>query len=339
MKIAIIGSGLSGATCAAYLKQKGHRIHVFETRPYIGGNCYDELDPITGVRIHKHGPHAFHTSNEKVWDFITQFSTFNDFRLKVKGRLANGQIVPVPFNLLSEELTGRKDASFIKSNIFEPYSKKMWGVKNLSELPISISNRVPQFRDSYNCDYHLDKYQGNPKYGYEEMFAEMLSGKNVNVYLNCEKNEWRKWTRGGKYDLVIYTGPIDSYFKYKYGKLAYRSIKFEYDYNVPRTDFVQLNECNEINEWTRQIDHSHWEGGKGFNTVISREFPEDYVEGKNLQFYPMGFKNNSQEKFNRYSLLTKGENNVIFLGRLASYKYLDMHIIIGAVLQKMEKID
>ena len=277
MKALVVGCGLSGITSAILLKRKGYEVEIFDTRNHIGGNCYDKK--IEGVMVHQYGPHGFHTNNQKVWDFLNQFSSFNDVCLRVKGNTAEG-VIPLPFSPASRKIVGPKTPDEIKELIFKDYSEKMWGIP-WEDLPASISGRVPTMRDDASPCYHLDKYQGIPTNGYTEMFKNMLGSIKIN--LNCQSEEYNKQ----KYDLLIYTGKIDEFFDYKYGWLEYRSLKIQFETAKRRPDTFQLNECN-TKSWTRSVDHSHWHNQKVNQTVISKEYPCEHTKN-NIAFYPKPF--------------------------------------------------
>lgn len=312
MKINIVGAGLAAATSAAILKEKGFRnINVFESRPHIAGNCYDSN--IKGIKVHNYGPHGFHTNDKWVWDFVNKYDKFNNRKLQVTSRLQDGKFINIPFNRLTKDKVGDWDSDRIIQEIFIPYSEKHWGC-SWDELPKSITSRVPTIRDDDCLDYHLDKFQGIPSSGYTELINNMFEG--CNVYLGCKEDEWKKH----KADLLIYTGSIDSYYDYEHGALSYRSLRFEYFEDTVK-DFHQLNECNYDNKWTRTIDHSHWYESSVSKTVLSREYSEEYSSTNPVsdRFYPKPFESN--EIYKKYKSIP---TNTIFLGRLGTYKYLDM---------------
>lgn len=318
MKAVIVGSGLSGITSAILLKQLKYDVEIFESREHIGGNCYDKL--IGGVSVHMYGPHAFNTNKKYVWDFLNRYTKFNDVSLKVKAETDEG-IIPIPFNKTSEELIGKKTPEEIKKLIFIDYSEKMWGTK-WKDIPKSITSRVPITRQSHDDRYHLKKYQGIPVNGYTNMFKSMLEG--IKVQTGIPKEEWKKQ----KKDLLIFTGKIDEYFNYCFGKLEYRSIRFEYS-KEPQRDTMQLNQCNK-KPWTREVDHSHWLKQKVKETIISKEYPLEHDES-NIPFYPKPFHKNIKT-YQKYKNLANKEE-VIFVGRLATYKYLDMDDAIAQTFQ------
>lgn len=325
MNITIVGAGLSGAVAAALLREKGHKITVFETRPHIAGNCYDS--DIKGIRVHNYGPHAFHTNDEKIWQFVQKYDQFNNFRLKVVARLEDDRIINIPYNKLTAQQVGDWDDRKILKEIFIPYSEKQWG-KNWEEIPFSFTSRLALRRDDASPYYHLDTYQGLPKSGYSTWISNMFEGCEVN--LDCDIDRWRL----SNYDLLIFTGSIDSYYKYYYGKLNYRSLRFNF-IEEEKTEFVQINECNNSYGYTRTIDHSHWNPKNTIKTILSREYSERFNlnDVTTDRFYPERYK--CTEMHNKYLQL---KTDTIFLGRLGTYQYLDMDDCIQQVMERVSKI-
>jgi UDP-galactopyranose mutase len=326
MKAIVVGCGISGIVSAILLKEKGYEVEIFDTRSHIGGNCYDH--EVEGVRVHKYGPHGFHTNNENVWSFLNRYSKFNDVCLKAKANTKEG-IIPIPYSPETEKIIGYKTPEEIQDLIFKDYSEKMWGIP-WEELPKSISGRLPNKREDPSECFHLDTYQGIPENGYTSMFKNMLNSIKVN--LNCKPKDYQN----KKYDILIYTGKIDEFFDYCYGWLEYRSLKIQFETAKPRPDLFQLNECNDWNSWTRSVDHSHWHKQKLNQTVISREYPCEH-DKNNLPFYPKPFGSNP-EKYKKYKKIADRLNDVIFVGRLATYKYLDMDDAVAQVFTKLNKI-
>ena len=325
MKAVVVGGGLSGTVAATLLQEKGYDVEIFEQRAHIAGNCYDKK--IEGVRVHQYGPHGFHTNNEEVWNFLNRYTKFNNVCLEVKANTSEG-VIPIPYGPAAQKIIGHKTPEEIIKLIFKDYSEKMWGVP-WEKLPPSITNRVPKMRDDPSLCFHIDKYQGIPEDGYTVMFENILN--NIKVNLNCAAEEWRKQ----KFDLLVYTGKIDEYFNYCYGSLEYRSLFIQFETGRRRPDIFQLNECNK-KSWTRSVDHSHWHSQKTENTVISKEYPCEHTK-QNVPFYPKQFGNNVK-LYKKYKKLAHGQKNVIFTGRLATYKYLDMDTAVGQAMQKLKKI-
>lgn len=327
----VIGSGTAGATSARILKDNGWDVEVFENREYISGNCYDYIDEKTGCVIHAHGPHAIHTDSERVWKWLHQFASFNNFSVHVWANTNLGRI-PIPYNDNSDKIIGRRlSDNDIKELVFRDYSEKMWGVK-MEELPMGILNRLPIRKHGTDGAFTQQKYQGLPKNGFVDMFKNILD--DIPVHLNVPKDEWRKLKN--KCDLLVFTGKVDDYFDYEYGKLSYRSLNFEHIY-CPKTLYIQLNECNRHNSWNRAIDHSYWYNQDVETTVVTREYPVDHVEGENNPYYPMIF-GKYLDQFEKYKPLMQSEKNTIFVGRTATYKYLTIDQTISRTANKLKRM-
>jgi UDP-galactopyranose mutase len=321
MKVVIVGAGLAGAVAARLLKDEGHQVEIFESRDHIGGNCFDVWQD--GILVQRYGPHCFHTDKPAVWEFVNRFCKFRLFDYKVVANTRRG-LIPIPFNDISAETAGELTPEEIRDLIFVDYSEKHWGIP-WSQIPKSITSRVPQRRTGRDCRYHLDPWQGVPSEGFTKMFEAMLEG--IPVHLNAEENAWRK----APADHVVFTGSIDDYFGLQHGKLEYRSLRFEYERH-PKRQHLQINECNPL-PWTRTVDHSHWMDQQVEQTVIAREFPCEW-DGSNTRFYPKPFGGNT-ERFQKYWKAGKALSNVTFLGRLATYKYLDMDDVVAQVMVKL----
>ena len=356
----IVGSGLFGSVFAHEMKKIGKKCLVIDKRSHIGGNVYTEK--IEGVNVHKYGAHIFHTNDKKIWDYVNNFVEFNRF---TNSPLANykGELYNLPFNMNTfYQLWGVKtpeeakliiDNQISNSNISNPqnleeqalslvgkdiyekfikgYTEKQWGRKS-TELPNFIIKRLP-VRFTFDNNYFNDKYQGIPIGGYNKLIEGLLRGieTEVNVDFFNKKNELEFLA-----EKVIYTGKIDEYFNYQYGKLEYRSLDFKNKVldqpNYQGNAVVNYTE-REI-PYTRIIEHKHFEYGKQQKTVITEEYPKEWNEGAE-PYYPINdIKNN--EKFLKYKKLAELENKVVFGGRLAEYKYYDMHQIIASALKKVQ---
>ena len=220
MRVNIIGCGLSGVTAAIKLKEKGHKVEIFETRNHIGGNCYDH--EIEGVNVHEYGCHIFHTSNEKVWKFVNRYSEFNNYIHKTRANTKEG-LISIPFSNKTIEQIGKDlNSEEIIDLIFKDYSERHWGIP-WNKLPKSISGRIANKRDNHDDRYFTSKYQGIPINGYTPMFNAMLEGIKVN--LSVERDAWKKL----KGDLTIWTAPISQYFSSQLGELPYRSLRFVHE--------------------------------------------------------------------------------------------------------------
>lgn len=322
-KAILVGAGLSAAVAATILKRHNYSVEVFEIRPHIAGNCYDS--EIKGIKVHNYGPHGFHTNDDWVWRFVNEYDTFNSFRLQVNARLSDGSIINIPYNLNTQDSVGEWSPDKIVDELFIDYSEKHWGCK-WGELPPSITTRVQKKRQDRVADYHLDKHQGVPKSGYTQWIKNMFEG--CKVHIGCSPDEWKKY----KADIVIYTGSIDSYYNYEHGPLEYRSLRFEF-FESEKTKYHQLNECNTNYKHTRTIDHSHWYDQKIIKTICSKEYSEEYSKDivTTDRFYPKPFR--SQKIYSKYKSIP---TNTIFLGRLGTYKYLDMDDCIKQVFTKLK---
>lgn len=330
MKAIIVGSGLTGITASVLLREKGFDIEVFETRQHIGGNCFDGL--ICNTLVHQYGPHIFHTDDEEVFSFLSRFTDWIRFDLRPKGNSELGTI-SLPYSKKTMQEIGRElSQEEIISYIFKDYSEKQWGVP-FQEIPKTITNRIPKTTNCKNPTwFEGQKYQCIPKDGYTEMFKRMLS--DTRVHLNCEENDWLNHRKPE--DLVVYTGKIDAYFKYIHGKLPYRSLEFKHTVTHKKQHTFIINQINNKTESTRVYDHSFLSPKHNGPTVITEEYPK-ICSDDDIPFYPIPW-GEGQQIFKLYNDLADKEKNVIFLGRLATYKYLDMWAAIKHVMIKLKKL-
>lgn len=332
MKIDIYGCGMSGVTAAIFFKEQGHDVEIFEVRDHIAGNCYDEKNS-DGCTVHQYGPHLFHTNDEDVWKFLNRYTKFNSFVNRVRANTKEG-LISIPFSKKTAEQLGRDlSPKEIQELLFREYSERHWGIP-WEELPKSISGRVPNKRDDYDDRYFTDKYQGIPENGYTAMFKNMLEGIKVN--LGVDRDLYKKQ----KADLVVWTGKISDYFDNAFGHLPYRSLIFEHkrvkkDLFYNWKDGCVINECN-TNPWNRTADNSVFLNEDVDYTVHTRDYPEEYVEGKNMPIYPKPF-GEGPEIYKKYKQAADADKNVMFLGRLATYKYLDMWMAVKQVMTTINK--
>ena len=328
MKAVVVGCGISGATAAFLLKSKGYDVEVFETRNHIAGNCYDEV--VHGVTVHKYGAHVFHTNREEIWNFVKQFAEFNNFCPKVWANTREG-LIPIPYNDVTRGIIGDKTKEEIIDLIFRDYSEKMWG-ESWENLPAEITSRIAKIKDGTDRCYHKDPYYGVPIGGFVKMFENMLEG--IKVHIGCNRTDWQI---ARKRDLLVFTGPIDSYFRYCYGRLDYRSLIFEWHKGEKQKVF-QINECNKDKTWLRSIDHSFFYGNENLkHGIIHKEYScaYDQVFGSNEPFYPVNFGENPAT-YKKYKKLADNTKNVIFTGRLATYKYIDLDTAVSQTMGKMK---
>ena len=356
----IVGAGLYGA-CFAYLaKRQGKSVLVIDKRPHVGGNLYCE--EIEGINVHKYGAHIFHTSNKRVWEFMNSLVEFNNY---INSPVANynGQLFNLPFNMNTfhalwgvitpEEARLKIEQQRKESGITEPknleeqaislvgpdiyrilikdYTEKQWGRK-CTELPASIIRRLP-VRFTYDNNYFNDIYQGIPIGGYNRIFDKLLEGCEIMTDTDyfSDKEHFDSIA-----ERVVYTGPIDQFYDYRYGKLSYRTVRFETE--TIDTDNYQgvavMNYTDAATPYTRIIEHKHFEFGKQEKTVISKEYSTEWTEGSE-PYYPVNDEKNSS-LYLKYKELADKEENVIFGGRLAEYKYYDMHHVVEQVLNRPE---
>jgi UDP-galactopyranose mutase len=349
----IVGSGLFGSIFARELTDKGYKCLVIDKRNHIGGNCYTE--EIEGINVHRYGPHIFHTSDDKVWEYMNRFCEFNHFVNRPKVNYKE-KIYSFPINLMTlyqlYDVTTPEQAKIIlnhvKHNIETPknleewilsqvgteiyeifikgYTTKQWG-REPKLLPSSIIRRLP-IRLTFDDNYFFDKYQGIPIGGYTKIFEKLLDGIEVKLNIDYFKDK-EFWD--GQCKKVLYTGPIDKYYNYKFGELEYRSLEFKTeikDVNNFQGNAI-INYTDITTEYTRIIEHKHFEFGKQNKTVITTEYPKSVGE----PYYPVN-DNINNSIYNKYKELMDNEENVIFGGRLADYKYYDMHQVVASALNR-----
>lgn len=357
----LAGSGLYSAVIAYLARQAGKTCLVLEKRDHIGGNIYCE--EIEGIHVHKYGAHIFHTSNRRVWDFVNSLAEFNRF---TNSPIANykGEIYNMPFNMNTfskmwgirtpeeakaiiakqrQEIKGEprnleeQAISLVGRDVYEKlvkgYTEKQWG-RDCTELPSFIIRRLP-VRYTYDNNYFNDLYQGIPVGGYNVLIGRLFEGIEICTGVDYLEDR-EKWPAMG--DKVIYTGPIDEYYEYCYGKLEYRTVRFETE--VLDTDNYQgvavVNYTDRETPYTRIIEHKHFEFGTQPKTVISREYSTDWEEGME-PYYPVNNARN-QALYQKYAEKAAGDPNIIFGGRLGEYKYYDMDKVIESAMKKWEEI-
>ena len=361
----IVGAGLYGATFAYCAKQAGKTCLVIDQRPHLGGNLYCEQ--IEGINVHTYGAHIFHTNNRQVWDFVNNIVPFNRYTNCPVANY-NGQLYNLPFNMntfhqmwgvvtpaeaeakIAEQkaealamLDGREPANLeeqalclvgrdIYEKLIKGYTEKQWG-RACTDLPAFIIRRLP-VRMVYDNNYFNDAYQGIPIGGYNLLIEGLLDGVDtlVNTDFFAERAKWEAMA-----DMVLFTGKIDAYYGYRYGKLAYRTVRFETEVKeVPNYQAnAVVNYTDRETPYTRVIEHKHFEQfGQAVyenpKTVISREYSTEWGEGME-PFYPVNDEQN-MALYQQYKQLADAETKVIFGGRLAEYKYYDMAPVIEKVL-------
>ncbi len=357
----IVGSGLFGSVFAHEMHKKGKSCLVLERRPHVGGNIYCENKD--GINIHTYGAHIFHTSNKKVWDYVNQFVEFNNY---VNSPVANykGELYNLPFNMntftkmwgvvtpkeAAEKIAQQRAEagitdpknleeqaiSLIGTDIYtkliKGYTEKQWG-RSCKELPAFIIKRLP-VRYTFDNNYFNDRYQGIPVGGYNKLIEGLLAGIEARTgvdYLKC-RDEYKNIAKK-----IVYTGPIDEYFGYKLGTLEYRGLRFETERleEENHQGVAVMNYTDRETPWTRIIEHKHFEFGTQPVTYVTKEYPADWQPGEEA-YYPVNNARN-QSLYEQYAALAQNEQNVIFGGRLAEYKYYDMDDVVESALNCVVK--
>jgi UDP-galactopyranose mutase len=350
MRLLVVGAGLSGATVARLAAEDGHKVTVIEKRNHIGGNVYDEIDELTGIRVSKYGAHLFHTNDKEVWDYVQRFGPWIRWDHRVLADIS-GRLVPVPANINtvnslfgesiqteeemrdflsaeqeigagppanSEEVAMRRVGRRLFRALFETYTQKQWA-KEARELEPLVLERIP-VRTNHDDRYFTDKYQGLPLNGYTSIVESMLAHPNIEVRLNTA---WDPALRAAGFDQILFTGPIDGYFKDAgLPALEYRSIEFHWE-RIPTSGFYQPNSVVNYpgpeTPFTRCVEYKHFWNQKSSWTILSKELTCDQGE----PYYPVPTAEN-RALYDAYKALASQESGVHFLGRLANYKYFNM---------------
>jgi UDP-galactopyranose mutase len=357
MDIGMAGAGLSCAVIARALAERGRHIDIFEKRPHVAGNCHTARDAGSGVMLHVYGPHIFHTDDEEVWAYVNRYMAFKPYENRVKAT-TQGRVFSLPINLLTinqffgKTLSPREAQAFIEQQadtsiasptsfeeqalrfvgrelyeaFFKGYTLKQWGV-HPSTLPASILKRLP-VRFNYNDNYFAHRHQGMPAEGYTAMVEHILDHPNISVHLG------QSLTREtiSQFAHVFYSGPVDGFYDYDMGRLPYRTLDFErFDADGDFQGCAVMNYCEEQVPFTRITEHKHfspWEAHE--RTVCYREFsracgPDD------IPYYPVHLLQ-GDAMLDRYMARAKAEPGVTFVGRLGTYRYMDMDVTIRAAL-------
>lgn len=358
----IIGSGLFGSVFAHEANKRGKKCLVIEKRNHLGGNIYCENKE--GINVHKYGAHIFHTNDKTIWDYVNQFATFNRYTnsplAHYKGRLYN-----LPFNMNTfyqiwglttpEEVQMKIKAQIAEMNIDEPanleeqalklvgpdiyemlikgYTEKQWGRK-ATELPAFIIKRLP-LRFTYDNNYFNDQYQGIPIGGYNVITDALLKGIECKTEVDYFQDRAYWDSLAAK---TVYTGKIDEYFGYSLGKLEYRSLRFEHEcHNIPNYQGVAVVNYTDIAvPFTRIIEHKHFESANQPHTIITKEYPLEWITGAE-PYYPVNSRENDLKVISYKKLADAIKEKVIFGGRLAEFRYYDMHQVIGSALSRVAK--
>lgn len=367
----IVGSGFSGSTMARLIAEKlDEKVVVVDKKDHIAGNSYDYRDE-NGIMIHKYGSHIFHTNNEKVWTFLKQFTDFNTYMHEVVGIL-DGIEAQIPFNFttlyqvfpetlakrLEEKLLKKFEynkkvpilefqkqddedlkflAEYVYEKIFLNYTTKQWGVSP-KDVDGAVTARVPVYLSKDNR-YFQDKYQGIPLEGYTKVVEKMLDHPNIEVVLNKDFAEFKKENSDlVKNARIFYTGSIDEFFDYKFGKLPYRSVNFKFE--THNREFYQTHACiNYPNnyDFTRIHEYKHYLNDKSEKTVIAKEYSEFFELGKNERYYPIASEENAK-LYQKYLDEAKNLKDVYFFGRLGDYKYYNMDLAVARAIELFEEV-
>lgn len=367
----VVGAGFSGATIANLIATElNEKVIIIDKKEHIAGNSYDYRDE-NGIMIHKYGSHIFHTNNEKVWKFLSQFTSFNPYMHEVVGIL-DGIEAQIPFNFntlyqvfphsmakkLEEKLLDtfeyntkvpilefqKQDdddlkylANYVYEKIFLNYTTKQWGLSP-KDVDGAVTARVPVYLSKDNR-YFQDKYQGIPTEGYTKVVEKMLDNSNIELQLNTDFETFKAQNKNLLENArIFYTGSIDEYFSYKYGQLPYRSVNFKFE--TYDREFYQSHACiNYPNnyDFTRIHEYKHYLQDKSEKTVIAKEYSEFFELGKNERYYPIASEENAK-LYAKYLNDAKLQKDVYFLGRLGDYKYYNMDLAIGRAIELFEEV-
>lgn len=355
----VVGAGFAGSVVARELAEAGHRVQVIDRRPHIGGNAFDEMDE-HGVLVHRYGPHIFHTNAERIFAYLSRFTKWRPYEHRVLG-VVEGRAYPFPINRdtlnqlyglsldaqgaaehlervreprhpvrTSEDVVLNSVGRDLYEKFFLNYTRKQWGLEP-SELKAGVAARIP-VRTDQDDRYFTDTYQAMPRDGYTRLFQNLLDHPRIELSL-C--TDFEGVCGRGEYGHVVYTGPVDAYFGYCYGRLPYRSLRFEHEH-LPHTPQVQaVGTVNYPNDhaYTRITEFKHLTGQTHPGTSIVREYPQE--EGD--PYYPVPREEN-EALFKRYEALALQERDVTFVGRLAQYRYYNMDQVVGAALSAAKRI-
>ena len=357
--VLVVGAGFAGSVCAERLANSGKRVLIIDRRNHIAGNAYDKTDA-AGVLIHVYGPHLFHTNGKRIFDYLSQFTNWRFYEHRVRAEFA-GSLYPIPVNRRTiNDLYGldldeagvrsfldqvrepresiRTSEDVVLSSVgrdlcdkfFRGYTRKQWGVE-LSELSAGVAARIPT-RVNDDDRYFTDTFQFMPAGGYTALFQKMLQHPRIDIELATDFERVRGQLEVG---LTVYTGPIDAYFDYRFGRLPYRSLEFEHIHIAEASQVQPVGTINYPNEhdYTRITEFKHVTGQECEGTSIVREYPR----GTGDPYYPIPRPEN-EALYKRYQELANAENNVKFVGRLAQYRYYNMDQVVGAALKAASDI-
>lgn len=332
-RILVVGAGFSGATIARELAEAGYQVKVIDRRDHVAGNAFDFVND-HNIRVHKYGPHLFHTNNQSVFEYLSKFTNWTPYKHKVKAQLDDGRYVTLPVNKETKEIVGEENVLDI---FFRPYTFKMWG-KTLDELNPDIINRVPIRDDMNDLYFPNDEFQYMPTEGYTVLIENMLDHPNISVSVSTEFST----SMEKDFDHVFNSMPIDVYYSYKFGELPYRSIKFHH-VDIPSpgllptttVNFTHSGPYTRVTEWKNIPDH----GDNPEMTTLTYEEPCDYKENDHERYYPIkdvdGQNRETYQKYRRHS--KEVSPNMTFIGRCGQYVYVDMHQAVSMSLATARK--
>lgn len=360
MNILVVGAGFAGSVCARELAEAGNQILIVDRRDHIAGNAFDVKDE-HGILIHQYGPHIFHTNSERIFNYLSKFTEWYQYEHRVRG-VVNGKEYPFPINrdtlnqlydlnlteeqateffekvrepkekvLTSEDVVLNSVGRDLYEKFFLNYTKKQWGL-DPSQLKAGVAARIPT-RTNSDDRYFTDTFQAMPLHGYTRMFENLLNHPNIEVRLSTEFKD--VLGENDQFDHIVYTGPIDAFYDFKFGHLPYRSLRFEHEHLENTEQYQSVGTVNYPNdfEFTRITEFKHLTGQKHSSTSIVREYPTS--EGD--PYYPIP-RDENEKLFKQYQLLANTEKNVTFVGRLAEYRYYNMDQVVGAALNAVDKI-
>jgi len=356
----IVGAGFAGSVVAERLaRNQGKKVLVVDRRSHVGGNAYDHYDS-SGLLIHRYGPHIFHTNSEQVFRYLSQFTTWRSYEHQVLASV-DGKLVPVPINRdtvnilygldlktdaeveaffasraeprnairTSEDVVVSKVGRDLYEKLFRNYTRKQWG-KDPSELDSLVTARIP-VRTNRDARYFTDRYQAMPKHGFTRMFENMLDHKNITVELGTD---YRDAMRNVRFKQLVYSGPVDEYFDFRFGELPYRSLRFEHK-TLPQEFLQSVAVVNYPNEhaYTRVTEFKHLTGQAHRQTSVVYEFPSSQGD----PYYPVPTPQNAA-LYRKYAELAAAQSDVHFVGRLATYRYYNMDQVVGQALTLCKKL-
>lgn len=360
MYFLIIGAGFAGSIVARELAEAGHQVLMVDKRDHIAGNAYDVKDE-HGILIHQYGPHIFHTNSERIFNYLSKFTEWRPYEHRVRG-VVKGKEYPFPINrdtlnqLYDLDLTEDQAAEYFEKvrepkdsvktsedvvlnsvgrdlyeKFFLHYTKKQWGL-DPSQLKAGVAARIPT-RINSDDRYFTDTYQAMPLHGYTVMFENLLNHPNIQIRLSTESKDLLN--EKVAFDHLVYTGPIDAFYDFKFGHLPYRSLRFEHEHLENIEQYQSVGTINYPNDFdfTRITEFKHLTGQKHPSTSIVREYPTDIGD----PYYPIP-RDENEQLFKKYQALANAEENVTFVGRLAEYRYYNMDQVVGAALNAVEKI-